>query len=151
MRKLFHILGTLWALPFTIICWVFYILPFWLIFGDFKKMKSFSNKPLILILRVNTDIPSYIPWHIKRWKDFGGMAVPNVIIYRDDTTPDDDWYIPYTIKHEYNHNIWMFILGPIFPFAYGLSSLIQWAQGKDKYRDNWFERTARRYAGQKVD
>jgi hypothetical protein len=50
-----------------------------------------------------------------------------------------------TFTHEWVHVRQYEWWGPFFLPAYGLNSLWQWLRGKDAYRDNTFERQARRY------
>lgn len=56
---------------------------------------------------------------------------------------------PVTILHESRHVFDCLILGPIMPLAYGLASAVAVIMGGDAYRDNWFEKRARAFAGQK--
>ncbi len=54
------------------------------------------------------------------------------------------------MEHELAHVRQCFALGPLMPLTYALASFVAWARGGDFYRDNYFERAARRAAGQRV-
>lgn len=71
-----------------------------------------------------------------------GVTYGNVVLLSSEAHPT-------TIVHEMVHVYQCMILGPLMVLAYPLASLIARLQGGSWYRDNWFEKQARRYAGQK--
>lgn len=52
--------------------------------------------------------------------------------------------------HERVHVRQYEVLGPLFLPAYAIASLVAWVRGGNAYRDNAFERAARRGAGEPV-
>jgi hypothetical protein len=73
---------------------------------------------------------------------FGAMTLGHIIIGHD----------PFTLQicreHEQAHVRQVERWGPLFIPAYLLASLWEWNRGRDYYRDNWFERDARRACGE---
>jgi hypothetical protein len=59
----------------------------------------------------------------------------------------DPWTLQLLRDHEQAHVRQAERWGAAFIPAYLLASLLAWWQGGDYYRDNWFERDARRVAG----
>ncbi|HYF55626.1 MAG TPA: hypothetical protein VEA41_15345 [Salinarimonas sp.] len=65
-----------------------------------------------------------------------------VIQYHPVTGPTED--------HELHHVKQCMLWGPFIIIAYPLASLWAYLKGGDAYSDNWFEKAARRAAGQEV-
>jgi hypothetical protein len=119
-----------------------------LVFKDFV-FKGFTG-PFAKFALANKGVE---PWHAKLWKDWGGVGCYGFMCYKDrDDTLDDAW-VARTIVHEGAH-CWQFlILGLLQPVLYlGHSVFILiFQKSKHPYLDNWFERAARKKAGQRVD
>jgi hypothetical protein len=73
---------------------------------------------------------------------FGAMTLGHIIIGHDPFTLD------VCREHEQAHVRQVECWGPAFIPAYLLSSLWEWVRGRHYYRDNWFERDARRACGE---
>jgi hypothetical protein len=68
------------------------------------------------------------------------MTLGHTVIAADETS------LHRTRDHERVHVAQYERWGLLFPLLYGGASLGAWARGRDCYRDNWFEREARRLA-----
>lgn len=73
---------------------------------------------------------------------FAAMTLGHVIIGRD------RWCLEFSRDHEQAHVRQVENWGPAFIPAYLLASVVAWWQGGDYYRDNWFERDARKTCGE---
>jgi hypothetical protein len=73
---------------------------------------------------------------------FGAVTLGHVIIGRDASSLD------LCRAHEQAHVRQVERWGIAFFPAYGLASLLAWYRGGHYYRDNWFERGARRASGE---
>jgi hypothetical protein len=73
---------------------------------------------------------------------FSAMTLGHVIIGRD------PWCLEFCRDHEQAHVRQVERWGAAFIPAYLLASLLAWRQGGHYYRDNWFERDARRACGE---
>ena len=73
---------------------------------------------------------------------FSAMTLGHVIIGRD------RWSLDFCRDHEQAHVRQVERWGPVFLPAYLFASLLAWTRGGDYYRDNWFERDARRACGE---
>jgi hypothetical protein len=73
---------------------------------------------------------------------FGAMTLGHVIVGLSPSCLDR--YRDHEQAHVRQAERW----GPAFLPAYLASSFIAWRLGKDYYRDNWFERDARRACGE---
>jgi hypothetical protein len=60
----------------------------------------------------------------------------------------DPWCLEFCREHEQAHVRQVERWGPAFIPAYLLASLLAWRRGEHYYRDNWFERDARRACGE---
>jgi hypothetical protein len=80
-------------------------------------------------------------WFAERF-GFSAMTLGHVIIGRD------PWCLEVCRDHEQAHVRQVETWGAAFIPAYLLASLLAWWQGGDYYRDNWFERDARRACGE---
>lgn len=137
-------LGILWALPATVLVWVFYILPMYLIARDlvFVRWAQYGVAEFIL---ADKDLEK---WYVRLWRDWGGWGGPGMFIWKGDRTT----LICTTRFHELEHVKQQFYLGIFFYPAYILSSIFIWLflWKKHSYYDNPFEVAARRAAGQTV-
>jgi len=138
-------LGILWALPATILTYVFYVLPMWLIFRDlvFVRWAQYGVAEFIL---ADKDLEK---WYVRLWRDWGGWGGPGMFIWKGDRTT----LICTTRLHELCHVEQQFRWGIFFYPAYLLSSVFIWLfqRSRHAYLDNPFEREARKAAGQLVD
>jgi hypothetical protein len=73
---------------------------------------------------------------------FSAMTLGHVIIGRD------PWCLAFCRDHEQAHVRQVERWGIAFLPAYLVASLLAWLRGADYYRDNWFERDARRACGE---
>jgi hypothetical protein len=73
---------------------------------------------------------------------FSAMTLGHVIIGRD------AWCLEFCRDHEQAHVRQVERWGGLFIPAYLSASLLAWYQGGHYYRDNWFERDARRACGE---
>jgi hypothetical protein len=73
---------------------------------------------------------------------FGAMTLGHVIIGRSSL------YLDVLRDHEQAHVRQVERWGPAFIPAYLAASLLAWRRGGHYYRDNWFERDARRACGE---
>jgi len=80
-------------------------------------------------------------WLADRW-NFAAMTLGHVIIGRD------SWSLDFCREHEQAHVRQVEHWGFAFIPAYLLASLLAWSRGEHYYRDNWFERDARRACGE---
>jgi hypothetical protein len=76
------------------------------------------------------------------WIGFGAMTLGHVIIGRD------LWCLEVCREHEQAHVRQVERWGIAFIPAYLLAGLLAWSRGRHYYRDNWFERDARRACGE---
>lgn len=130
-------LGILWVPPATVLVWVFYIFPMWMIARD-----------LIWVCWAEYGVAEFIlsGAHARAWRKWGGWGGPSVFVWRGRMQPSSS---P-TRRHELEHCRQQFRLGLFFYPAYLVAGLAVWMRGGHWYRDNWFERRARRAAGQPV-
>ena len=80
-------------------------------------------------------------WLADRWR-FSAMTLGHVIVGRD------AWCLEFCREHEQAHVRQVERWGPAFIPAYLLASVLAWRRGEHYYRDNWFERDARRACGE---
>lgn len=73
---------------------------------------------------------------------FAAMTLGHVIIGRD------RWSLDFCREHEQAHVRQVERWGIAFIPAYLLASVLAWARGRHYYRDNYFERDARRACGE---
>ena len=136
----------LWVLPVTILVWLFYILPIWLIFRGIEFIGW--AEPFVAEFQLTRDglVP---PWYAKLWRDWGGWAGPCVFIRRRLVAATR---LGRVRVHELTHVHQQFRWGIFFNVAYLGSSVWIWLFKKNQhsYYDNFFEVAARRAAGQTV-
>lgn len=89
-------------------------------------------------LEVVADAKGLAGWYI-RTRGLSAMTIGNVIVYADGHAATS----PKTRAHELRHVFQGAVLGPFFPFIYGLFSLVLWLRGGDPDRENPFEVDAR--------
>ena len=142
-KKLFFVLGFIWAVPFSVFGWLLGI--FLLVTRQVDLFKIQSDLTFI--------------WDLKEEgfffkKAFGnrgwiGFSLGNNIFVRD----LDSARHGRTLKHESKHCHQAYVLGIFFYPVYILESLriFFFIPEKHSYYDNWFERMAREYAGQEVN
>ncbi len=82
----------------------------------------------------------FATWLARRWH-FSAMTLGHVIIGHDALS------LEFCREHEQAHVRQVERWGPAFIPAYLLASVLAWRRGEHYYRDNWFERDARRACG----
>ena len=92
---MFRAVQIVWVLPATILVWVFYILPTYLLFRDlvFVRWAQFGVAEFILAEK------NLEPWYRKLWRDWAGWGGPCVIIWKG----DKETLISTTRFHELEH------------------------------------------------
>jgi len=146
------LLGFLWALPATIICWLFYILPLM----AFRELKYEGKLDTFVWEFKNPINPT--SWYDKLWARWAGWSGPCVLILHEDVYKDVN-KLKITRIHELRHCKDQFKWGIFFYPAYFLASAWLaisnlWKKKEDKkhiYYSNPFEVAARKEAGQLVD
>ena len=143
MSNVKRIVGFIWASPLTVFA-LCYVLLFQLIsYYDYQGVHGDA-----FVWRVNTGNSPV--WLNSLWKSWGGHAVGNVVVLRNDLL---DSRTQVTLRHEQEHVRQCMILGVFQPILYGLSwlSIKLACKNSDPYYSNVFELDARRAAGQIVD
>ena len=145
-------LGFLWALPASILCWLFYILPLII----FKEIKYVGKLDMFVWEFSNPINPT--SWYDKLWARWAGWSGPCVVIIHENVynNPEE---LRITRQHELQHCKDQFKWSIFFYPAYicasawlAVSNL--WKKYEDKvhiYYSNPFEIAARKAAGQMVD
>jgi hypothetical protein len=142
-----------WGIPF--VCSLLYVL--WLRYVS-RDIVFVSCMRAGVIPALRWRLVSKRSWYAKAWQDWYGVGLFCQIIHRDEADTDDDAYVAETIHHEMRHVLQWVILGLLFPVLYVLHfawllvvESLKAAPERHPYLDNWFERDARRAAGQVVD
>lgn len=117
--KILRFISYIWALPNTLLG----LILFFFIYGP-KSLKW--NKGVL-----EGTCKRMIPW----WTNVVGQTWGWLVVYR--STP----YLGLE-NHERQHVVQGMVLGPLFLVIYPIASLIALIQGKNGYRDNWFEKNA---------
>lgn len=152
-KKILRILQFIWLLPATILTWTFYVFPLVVLKEiKFKKMTEF------LVFEFENPITETSPsWYDQQWERWAGWSGPCVYIYKAHKGPGGHLLNDITRVHEIRHCKQQFKWGIFFYPAYLGSSLwilisnLWRTEKRHGYYDNWFERDARRAAGQLVD
>lgn len=82
-----------------------------------------------------------VGWWMRRFH-ISAVTFGATILYARADGPEDRSLV----AHERQHVVQTMVLGPLMALAYPGASLIAWLRGGHVYRDNWFERDARRAA-----
>jgi hypothetical protein len=131
-----RLLQFLWLLPMTILVWLVYVLPLWLM-GQIRFDRIMDRS--IVVFKLNEAKNS---WYTKLWSGWAGWSGPCAIVYRP--YPKEVEYM--ILAHEYRHCWQQFWFGPLHYPLYGLIFVCYWAfTDKDPYMDNPFEIDARKY------
>lgn len=148
MNKIKQYLGVLWASPITLVCALFYVLPF-VALGWYKSLGVIGDA---LVFVTNFDkMPNFLQ---KAWSKWAGHTLGNLVVMKNlDITNKQHMT---TLTHEMVHVRQCMLLGVFQPILYGACILagkvLQKCIGDyDAYYDNPFEIHARRVAGQVVD
>ena len=139
----------IWLLPATIIVWLFYVLPLWLITKDFVYV---GRLPHSFIWTFH--VVSKKSWYGRAWHRWLGWSGPCVYVFKWSGNKQIDWA---TRLHEVEHCKQQFRWGVFHYPAYFLCTL--WILLTNRFRkvplhaylDNPFEKDARRAAGQWVE
>lgn len=148
MGKVKTVLGVIWSSPITILCGIFYVLPF-LALGWYKSEGIIKEA---FVCTVNEEkSPKFVQNYWKRW---AGHAMGNLIVMRKIDSNDPIWSAVFV--HELCHVRQVMILGIFQPILYAMcliagKILQKCGEDIDGYYDNIFEVHARRTAGQVID
>jgi hypothetical protein len=150
MKKFILVLGVLWALPVTIIPFLFYILPLWI----FRKYRfdGWDENAFIWIIDAESLGTTWFDTMLKTaWAGWAGSTVGNIIVMKGRKTKDD-WY-KQALIHEKEHVHQIMVLGIFQPILYVLCYLVGRfvLRNTNGYYDNIFEIDARRRTGQLID
>jgi len=127
-----------------LISWI-YILWLWLVSHDIKFEGWVRWRFIIPVARFR--LISTKSWYAKLWQKFYGFALLLAMIHRDEKGTFDDAWVEKTIVHEMRHVLITLIGGLLSWIAYGLHfAFLAIFTDRDPYKDNWFERDARRSA-----
>jgi hypothetical protein len=140
-----------WGIP--LLGYSLYALVTWLIMRDYVY-EGFKFPAIHLRLTEPEDKKGKLePWHVKLWGEWAGHGGLLWIFYRDRPSSVDDAWVLRTKIHELRHSLQGLTLGLLMLLFYiGHSLYIYFFQEeKHPYYDNWFERDARKAAGQLVD
>jgi len=94
-------LGVIWLLPATVLVWLFYVLPMWLIAGDlvFVRWAQYGVAEFVLADK------ALEAWHVRLWRDWAGWAGPCVFVWKGDPhVPFQSTRIFVRDKHSYYDN-----------------------------------------------
>lgn len=150
LAKVLRIIQFIWLLPATILTWLFYILPLILL----KEIEYVGMTDFLVFKFINPIDPK--SWYDQQWEKWGGWSGPCVMIVKPYVGPGGHSADIIIEDHENQHCRDQFWFGPLFYPAYVLSCLWIWISNfwkkdEDKqhpYYANWFERRARKAAGQ---
>lgn len=145
MSKVKTVLGVIWSSPITILCGIFYVLPF-LALGWYKSEGIIKEA---FVCTVNeSKSPKFVQNYWKRW---AGHAMGNLIVMRKIDDNDPIWSAVFV--HELNHTHQCMRLGIFQPIFYLLSYLAIkiGCSESDGYYTNPLEVDSRRVAGQVID
>lgn len=145
--KFWRIVGMIWLSPMTILVWLFYVLPTWLIWRDLV----FVGWAQLGIAEFTLASKGLERWHVRLWRDWAGWSGPCVFITKSAVQTYPGW--TRTRKHELEHCSQQFRWGVLHYPMYLFNSVVIWIFRRDRhaYLDNPFERSARAAAGQPVD
>lgn len=138
------IVGMLWASPITAVCFIFYVLPFWVL-GWYRYVGFYETA---WVWKLQETAPSFVH---KLWSGWAGHALGNLVVMIEE--PDISRYTGVILTHELQHVDQCMRLGIFQPIMYGLNNLIIrfGCKNSHPYYDNPFEIDARRGAGQIID
>ncbi len=131
-----------WAAPLTVPSTVLLFIAWW---SRQVELITYTDE-CILIWKVRED--TILGRFYEGW--LGNSLGNNIITWLD---PTDGATYNRTIAHERDHTWWQYILGVLILIAYPLNSAFIWLFQKTRhsYYDNWFERRARKAAGQPLE
>jgi len=140
MNKALLVLGILWSLPITLICFLFYVMPCWI-----ARWYSFDSwRDCCLVWVLNKNAPE---WLVNRWAGWGGHALGNIVVMS--LPPDTNSTFKKILRHEQEHVFQCMTLGVFQPLLYLVLLFVGLVtRNTDAYKDNLFEISARRVAGQ---
>jgi len=143
MSKLLFLIGFIWALPITLLAFIFYVGPLWAL----GKYKQTGWNEVAFIWRIEVNDNTWFDRILARlWRGWAGHALGNIVVLKSTATEK-------TVVHEKEHVKQMMKLGPLHLVIYGLIYLVGRfvLSNVDGYRDNIFEIDARRKAEQKSE
>jgi hypothetical protein len=145
--KFWRIVGIIWLSPATILVWLFYVIPTWLIWRDLV----FVGWAQLGIAEFRLASKGLERWHVRLWRDWAGWSGPCVFITKE-LAGAPVAITDRTRRHEIRHCVQQFLFGVLFYPVYLLASVFIWLvlRTLHAYLDNPFERDARKAAGQPV-
>jgi len=146
-----YALGFIWALPATLLFWIFFCVPQW-IKGTFESVEWRKDLSIVWDVANGSD---FFKKAMADWYGFVGGA--NIVVVdapgKVEKSPETfAAYIKY-LKHETRHVYQNYVLGILFYPVYLLIVAFIYLFLKDKHthHDHPLERDARKYAGERVD
>ena len=142
MKQPWRTLGWMWALPLTLVGFIYATV--------FSLLGWYNNRGLkgdALLWEVNPDkMPG---WLKNAWKHWAGHTVGNVVVLNGNI---DTHRGRITLRHEQEHVRQGMVLGIFLPVFYSMAYFgLKFCAHAHPYYDNPFEIDARRAAGQVVD
>jgi len=150
LANLFLFLGMIWASPVTLICFVAYVLPLWML----RRYRFYKWDEVAWIWNYRSG--ERYTWLDKfldaRWKRWSGHSLGNIIVTCDIENREESSRLRLLV-HEKEHTHQTMRLGVFQLVLYGLNyAVARWVlRNVNGYYDNIFEIDARRRAGQLVD
>ena len=133
----------LWAAPVTLSCFLVYIAPAWAL-GWYRLLGTTGNAYVFV-----TNPEKMPKWLAKLWEPWAGQCCGNCVVLKN--APGSSPHATVTLVHELIHVRQVMTWGILQPIMYMMSSLAEAMAGEDHYRQNAFERAARRGAGQTLE
>lgn len=133
-NKLKNYLQIAWAMPFTLLCYVFYILPCTML-GWYRYLGKYDDAYVFTVVRTKT--PEFLN---KLWNAWLGQTLGLLVVMK---ISPKSILGESVLRHEQVHVEQCKTLGPFQPFAYVAAGLYSMLKGKEYYKDNYYEVEAR--------
>ncbi len=148
MTRAKFLLGFLWASPITLLAFLLYVGPCWLL--GWYRLQGWNQIAWVW----ETNEKSAPKWLKKRWSRWAGATVGNMIVMKPFASDSSHYRI--ILAHELVHVRQIMVLGILQPLCYAMNwfcgTILKKTMGHvDGYYDNQMEIQARRMAGQIVD
>ena len=143
--RILLVLGTLWALPITLVC-IWYALACWAL--GWYRFIGWRQRALVWC---HSGKPM-AGWMTNLWKGWDGHSMGSLVVVRKDPSESDN--AARMLTHELEHTRQANILGVFHPVVYGMvyvSLKLLGDKNVHPYYDNPFEVAARREAKQPID
>jgi hypothetical protein len=130
--------GLIWASPFNAIALLLAVLC--VTFGARILVAQFDDRYLKAVI-IHGGTCRVLLRILVPWLKADGITIGHIIFLNSDNqTQPAQWLIAHELTHTQQWAIW----GPLFPLVYSLASVIATSQSGHYYRDNIFEKQARR-------